>query len=143
MQGPKQRVVLRHAFLKLAYCGPDKAITASDVKRALGTKQVAKLDEAEDAILQAHVLLSKEKVDGACKFFLDMLQQDVAAVVLNKTSTAIRKYETVQDAAHAMVQAVNEKMGCAMVSPWSPAPKAKAKATSASASSRVMPEYHA
>ena len=86
VQGPKQRVVLRHSFLKLAYCGPDKAITASDVKRALATKQVAKLDEAEDAILQAHALLSKEKVDGACKFFLDMLQQDVAAVDLDGDS---------------------------------------------------------
>ena len=125
---------MRHAILKLAYCGPDRAVTTSDIRRAMASKDVRKLDDLEDKISQAHRLLKGVDMSVAMPL-LHMLHRDIAAIFLNKSSKEVRRFETAAEAAHALMQAINEK-GYSLASPWAPnQPDSQASSTAATSTS--------
>ena len=116
----------------LAYCGPPKAATASDVKRLLcSTKDTAKLDSAEGIIIQAQELLAAARVSAEiADYHVAMLQRDAAAVLLNKTSSQVRRFETIDAAAEDMLAQVNMAAGVNISSPWAAQPSNKKAAPS-------------
>ncbi|CAE7788980.1 unnamed protein product [Symbiodinium sp. CCMP2592] len=117
-KGQKPRVLFKHAMLKLAYCEANsKAVTASDVRKILSSRDaVVKLDAAEDAFIQFRQILAKEGIDSIqAQEAMAFLEQEVAALVLVKK---FRKYEDVDSACHAAMEALSEKIGRVIPHSW-------------------------
>ena len=96
-KGKDQHVVFRHMLLKLAFCGHERCLTQSDVKRALGGKELAtKVAQAEALRLQVVGLLgptlpNRSDLDKA----VSDLEVLLAACVLQKKK--VTKAETLEE----------------------------------------------
>ena len=123
-----------------AYCGPDKAVTAADVRRIVSAKDSdSKMQEVEALILDVQDFLKNEHVDAeVIAVNSGMLQMDLVAIALNKTKKDVRRFETYRAAAHAVVTLLNEKLGSKMQSPWAPSTATPSTATSSSPTKGMM-----
>ena len=89
IKGPEQCVLFRHMLLKLALCGPEKAVSISDAKRAFTSKDLLpKICRAEGVWKEVReLLLLHVDADAAEKDLCD-LEMQLAAIVLQKKKVA-------------------------------------------------------
>ncbi|CAE7368193.1 unnamed protein product [Symbiodinium sp. CCMP2456] len=107
-KGPEQHVPWRHMCIKLGLCGPEKAITLTDIKRSLSAKEVLNnVGKAETVLVEVQRLLQGiENLESVLGDF----EVELAAVVLQKKKIA--KHDSIEDAATTWL----EKFGIS--SPW-------------------------
>ncbi|CAE7698797.1 unnamed protein product [Symbiodinium sp. CCMP2592] len=99
-KGSEQHVPFRHMLIKLGLCGPEKAITLTDCKRALSAKEVlANVGKAEAVLVEVQRLLQGiANVESV----LGDLEVELAAIVLQKKKIA--KHESIEDAAGTFLE---------------------------------------
>ena len=136
----RQHVMWRHMLLKYAFCcEEDKALTASDVRRALTNKAVvASSHKAETLLLEFKKVVEASLPDEGWKAskWCGSLAVEMVPIVLAKKKAM--KFETIEEAAHATLLSLAEAVGRPIASQWKPnksaAPAVAAKASPKSAS---------
>ena len=134
IKGKEQHVAFRHMLLKLAFCGPERILTVSDVKRAMTSKELLnKATQAEMLLKQMAGLLQQvfsNKVELAKQ--VAELEIQFAAVVLQKRK--VTKAESLEEVCNQTLSLFGLPSPFQVQKPSEPAATTSASSTSAQGS---------
>ena len=130
LRGAEQRVLVRHMLLRFAYTSQDnRALSVSDVKRALAPSMAAKVKEMESTYLRVKDLAEQGQVPATLRLeALGFLQADLVGVLLDK-----KKHESMEAACNHWAEKLASKSGTVLSLPFViPDPQAPPKPAASS-----------
>ena len=142
LRGAEQRVLVRHMLLRFAYTSQDnRALSVSDVKRALAPSMAAKVKEMESAYLRVKDLAEQGQVPATLRLeALGFLQADLVGVLLDKKKH--KKHESMEAACNHWAEKLASKSGTVLSLPFViPDPQAPPKPAASSKRDDAGPTF--
>ena len=128
---------LRHAVLRLAIIGPEKMVTASDVRKLSSTGMKEQVLKADELLMEVRTLVQNHMTDDNRQELLKDLfdfELEIAAIVLEKKHKEHKICGSVEEAAQMLVDRVAEHTDVVISTKWE-GHRAEPIASSATASS--------
>ncbi len=123
-------LAFRHAMLRLAYTGPEKILSPSDVKRSFGKEYKTKVEAANTLMLEVKKLVTSADPGDEHGLGPDLgsFENDLVMLALGKQhKEMILCADSFDGAAYVLCDRVKEKCGKVISTKWDgkkPAPKA-------------------
>ena len=123
-------LAFRHAMLRLAYTGPEKILSPSDVKRSFGKEYKTKVEAANALMLEVKKLIKSADPsdDDGLSILLGSFESELIMLALGKQhKEMILNADSFEGAAYVLCERVKEKCGKVISTKWDgkkPAPKA-------------------
>ena len=130
LKGKDQHIAFRHMLLKLAFCGPERILTVSDVKRALSSKELLnKATHAEMLLKQVAGLIQPVcSTNVEVSKYVSELEIQFAAVVLQKRK--VTKAESLEEACNQTLSLLGVPSPFQVAKPSETVPTTSASSTS-------------
>lgn len=123
-------LAFRHAMLRLAYTGPEKILSPSDVKRSFGKEYKTKVETANALMLEVKKLASEadpSDEDGLGPLLASFESELVMLALGKQHKDLILSADSFEGAAYVLCDRAKEKCGKVISTKWDgkkPAPKA-------------------
>ena len=113
-------LAFRHAMLRLAYTGPERILTPSDIKRSFTKEAKQKVEAANRLIVEICQLMSSlPDTDGSLRLFRAHYESEVVMLTLEKRHKDMPpSATTIEGAAKVLCDLVKDKSGRVLSEKW-------------------------